>query len=182
MMIPNIEDLTTEPIVGKFYMVPCVDVESREGIFLPIGRLPVTGPKHEDADHVKFPWHHWHYDLRFLSDLHYSRVGMEYGYSHVLNTQTCAIDSRPIPGMPEKPVWRRMKCRREAPAYPHAQAERSFLPPLRLAYADARVKCGKCPHRGLPLSSLPREPEADIVTCVGHGLRWDLKTGNLVNP
>ena len=32
------------------------------------------------------------------------------------------------------------------------------------------------------LLSLPREEGTDIVTCPGHGLRWDLKTGQLVLP
>jgi hypothetical protein len=77
---------------------------------------------------------------------------------------------------------RPLVCQREQPAYRLMKyADRPpWLALMDGHFSEARVKCGKCPHRGLPLESLPREPGTDIVICRGHGLRWDLKTGELV--
>lgn len=182
-MIQNIEDLTEPPTVGKFYMVPCVEVRERHDLMTPTGWLPVTGPKHEDKEHIKFPWQHWHYDIRFLSEQQLSGTWLSADriFGHVIKTTIIvAGEVRPIPCISEKTTLCRLKCRREMPAYPHHLAERSFGPELRAAYATKRVICGKCPHKGVPLSSLPREPGTNVVTCPGHGLRWDLTTGSLV--
>lgn len=139
------------------------------------------GPKHDDMEHVGFPWKHWHYDFRFLSDgqmlgLHGSP------FSHVLGPVRFNLAHTPIPEVAAAPELKRLKCRRRLAKYPLAAVEKLWGPKLRAAYTDKRVTCGKCPHRGLPLESLPREPGTDIVTCPGHGLRWDLKTGALVLP
>lgn len=177
-MIQNIEDLTTEPIVGKFYMVPCVaKTGSGRRAF-----LPVTGPKHEDSEHIGFPHHHWHYDFRFVSD---GFFGGGFGpniYGHVLIKAMMWPSSGLLdcPEIGSGIEHCRRKCLRVLPSYPFESVEKAWAPKLREAYTDKRVTCGKCPHRGLPLSSLPRESGTDIVTCVGHGLRWDLKTGEMV--
>lgn len=185
-MIPNIEDLTEPPIVGKFYMVPCVEVSQakeqhghRGGIF------PVTGPKHEDAEIVGFPPHHWHYDFRFfdLRQWAWAQTFHESPFNRALCVETQNYFTKeliPNHGISAKPTLMRRRCHRLQPEYPgHLPLWRLELPK---AYAERRVTCGKCPHRGLPLLSLPREPGTDIVTCPGHGLRWDLKTGALVRP
>lgn len=182
--IQNIEDLTEPPTVGKFYMVPCVHVrETARGLSLgqPSGWLPVMGPKHGDAEVVEFPWRHWHYDFRFFTD-RALRVLWGNPFSNVLRTETQPRQGtpEPLPGISSAPTNRRMKCRRAMPEYPADKVETLWLPELRKEFADKRVKCGNCPHRGLPLSSLPREPGTSIVTCPGHGLRWDLTTGSLV--
>lgn len=172
-MVERVEELKSPPIVGVVYLVPCV---RREGAW-----LPVTGPRHEDRDIVKFDFEHWHYDFRFVPTKVFRSMtweGARAPHGCVLITDDGA--GKRLPDVGSQVEYRRMKCRREAPAYPTERAETRWLVGLRDAYADKRVKCGKCPHRGLPLESLPREPGTDIVTCPGHGLRWDLKTGELV--
>jgi hypothetical protein len=169
----NIEDLTTEPIVGETYMVPCVyGTSSKTGV----ARcwMPITGPMHSDAEYIGFEPLHFHYDHRFTPDdewrelLHHGGIFGTPGDPE-LNVISNRDESRGI-------ARRKMVCLRNVRPYP----EVSFHEELNAAYADKRVTCGKCPHRGLPLLSLPREPGTDIVTCVGHGLKWDLKTGALV--
>lgn len=64
-MIPKVDDLTEPPVVGRHYLVPCVEAaDNRAG--LPLGHWPVIGPKHRDAGTVDFPDMHWHFDFRFL--------------------------------------------------------------------------------------------------------------------
>lgn len=73
----------------------------------------------------------------------------------------------------------RRRCNRIAPPFNH-ERDIPWIMQLREEYSAAKVLCGKCPHRGLPIASMPREPGTDIVTCPGHGLRWDLSTGKLM--
>jgi len=176
-MTPRIDSLTAPPVVGSFYLVPCVEV-TRNIVPRKVGVWPITGPNHEDAEHIEFPARHWHYDLRFLTEDQFNGLGY-HPHSHVLissNPDGTARDDVAFGPV----VYKRLRCRRDAPEYPHAKAERYWLPKLRAAYCEKTITCGKCPHRGLPIASLPREPGTDIVTCPGHGLRWDLSTGKLM--
>lgn len=180
--IENITDMGEAPTVGRFYWVPCVRVPGR-------GFWPVTGPRHEDAAIIKFPRPHWHYDLRFTSEaqmaflcnrgryardlgaLLFGKVGLPDGEAH----GSVLVGRKLAP-----PVLRRRRCLRAQPSFvidgeaPPWQAE------LEAAYSQQKVACQKCPHRGLPLASLPRIEGTNQVICPGHGLRWDLGTGKLV--
>ncbi len=168
MSVPNIEDLTEPPVVGKFYMVPCVFGTSDKWQTKKSCKwLPVIGALHSDSEYIGFSPLHLHYDHRFTPESEWMELGR--GFSDPM----FIVISDPK----MKPVRKRMKCLRVQCDYPK---NAHFRHALADAYADKRVKCGTCPHRGLPLSSLPREPGTDIVTCVGHGLKWDLKSGNLV--
>lgn len=171
MTLQRIDDLKEPPIVGRYYLVPCIKVTSAESS--PVGFWPVTGPQHEDREIIGFAWRHWHYDFRFLTHAQHLRKTLDRG--SVLCT---AQGEHKEPGIAAEVVYKPRLCQREVLGFPAYKAH--WLPQLRDAHADARVKCGKCPHRGLPLESLPREPGTDIVTCPGHGLRWDLKTGKMV--
>lgn len=80
------------------------------------------------------------------------------------------------------PALRRMKCVREFPTYPLKllSGPRGWLPKLEAAYADCKLKPGMvCPHRGIPLADVPAVD--GIVTCPGHGLRWNVATGELLS-
>lgn len=192
-MIPNIEDLKGPPVVGKFYMVPCVVVE-RETIELgvPVGAYPVQGPMHTDVEHIGFEPSHWHYDARFLSAKQWLwKAGRPRRQVIRLGETTERLAAIAVFGAPlcdrnrslSRPVPMKRQCMRDMPPVPFLALREKpsfWLKELEAAYADKRVTCGKCPHRGLPLESLPREPGTDNVVCPGHGLRWDLKTGQLV--
>lgn len=175
-MIPNIEDLKEPPVVGKYYMVPCVEVTSGAS-GLTVGWWPVTGTQHEDAEVVGFKPRHWHYDFRFLTANQHKQKWLERG-SVLTVAQDWGGGLTPVPGIIPKTLHQKRRCMRAQSEFPRARA--GWLKELEGAYADKRVTCGKCPHRGLPLESLPREPGTDNVVCPGHGLRWDLKTGQLV--
>ena len=58
----HIESLTSPPVVGRFYVVPCLVPE--EGLI-----LPVIGPRHADPDHgIHACFEHHHADVRFIDD------------------------------------------------------------------------------------------------------------------
>lgn len=183
-MIQCVEDLKEPPVVGRYYMVPCVEVQAGVSGLSP-GFWPVTGPQHEDHDVIGFPHRHWHFDFRFLSAEQAKQKAMQRG--SVLTTerntwrpwhrQDGPGDIEGIPGIAMRVTLQRRRCMRAAERFPRLRAE--WMRALEQKHEGCVVKCGKCPHRGLPLESLPRE-KGDIVTCPGHGLRWDLKTGKLV--
>lgn len=188
MSVPNIEDLTEPPIVGKFYMVPCVRKPDQNREWGEAsGWVPILGPRHSDEEIIGFSILHYHYDPRFLTPSQWDRIV----HAGTVAARPHRLFAAPlIDGLAQfgPPVLRPRKCHRLMPRVPFSDADKQWqkegkefwLRPLEEHYASKRVTCGKCPHRGLPLLSLPREPGTDIVTCVGHGLRWDLKTGELV--
>lgn len=163
--------------VGKFYTVPAVRTtgeDVRDGICW----LPVLGPEHSDKEHINFPAEHWHIDWRFAPDRSYRSATGFLGPSHcyaVIIQRFSNSNGKPL--VEGDPVMRRMKCKRELPAYPFHRVP--WLAKLKDAYADHKLKPGMvCPHRGLPLQGCPRD--GDVVTCPGHGLRWNVTTGALV--
>ena len=182
-MIQRVEDLKEPPVVGRYYMVPCVEVQT--GVSgLSAGFWPVTGPQHEDHDVIGFPYRHWHVDLRFLSAQQAGEKAMQWGSVLTTERKTWCFwpgpgDIEGIPGIATQVTMQRRRCMRTAEWFPRLRA--LWMSELEQKHESCVVKCGKCPHRGLPLESLPRE-RGDIVTCPGHGLRWDLKTGKLVKP
>jgi hypothetical protein len=161
--------------VGKFYRVPCVETDRHT--WLGNGWLPVLGPLHEDRGAVNFPWAHWHVDWRFVDQRKYREVlQMRTDPRSVFGVviQRKDTDERFI--VSGEPTMRRMKCKREFAAYPASQAQ--WLPALEREFAGCKMKNMVCPHRGLPLRGCPQD--GDVVTCPGHGLRWNIKTGELV--
>ena len=179
----SVSELTEPPIPGVRYRVPMVRIDRAD---LPPGWWPVTGPQHEDSEHILFPNQHWHPDLRFLTngqvicltelygsfklgDLYEERTeGAHKAHSHVILAQY-------VRGF----VVRPRLCRRLQPVYPRFRIGFSWLPALEAAYKDRELKdCRRCPHRGVPLGSLPRDDQGRAV-CPAHGLRWNLTTGRL---
>ena len=169
-MVPRVEDLTRPPIIGETYMVPCIwGTSLKVRLTERFKWLPIIGPRHNDAEYIKFDKFHYHFDHQFLSDE--DRDGL-YGLFESRPLLFVAVHFDESVGIVHWP----MICMRHVERYPRL----SFSNDLDEAYCAKTVTCGKCPHRGLPLGSLPREPGTDIVTCPGHGLRWDLKTGRMV--
>lgn len=176
---PRVTELTAPPLVGWRYLVPAVEGSGYGGLW------PVTGPVHEDGEVIGFTREHLHYDLRFLSHEQLDELCGRNGKE---------LFSRDFVGRPdedahamvrtarnfEKISWVPKMCVREQPSHAIDGGQAPWLGALEDHVASARVKCGTCPHRGLPLSSLPRAPGTNVVTCPGHGLSWDLTTGELV--
>lgn len=52
---------------------------------------------------------------------------------------------------------------------------------LERAYESVKLpSCLKCPHRGMSLKNLPQDEHGNVV-CNGHGLKFNLKTGEMVS-
>lgn len=171
--------------IGKFYRVPCLRTKKvlRDG-WRPLwggAWVPVMGPLHRDAGVVNFPWLHWHPDLRFISERIYRQLPMP------------RVSSPYATPLQKHPTWNReehlhdtfvegdvemrlMKCKRALPEYPRHLAK--WLPALEAECAHLKMTNMICPHRGLPLQGC--QQDGDVVQCPGHGLRWNVKTGELV--
>lgn len=153
--------------VGKFYRVPCV----RAQYHYVVDDWPVTGPQHEDAEFINFPYQHYHIDWRFVPQHRFKPLGFHFTVPLMTSER---INQQGLPA----PVLRRRKCQRQLPDFlVSKRSER--LGALEAAYAQCKLKPGMiCPHRGIPLVGAFQD--GDVVTCPGHGLRWNVKTGELV--
>lgn len=77
------------------------------------------------------------------------------------------------------PKLKLRKMRREMPIWPVIDGEDGRWLALESAYANCRLKPGNvCPHRGIDLT--PFEDADGIAVCPGHGLKWNLRTGEPV--
>lgn len=175
----KIPDSRAQRTVGRFYMVEAVrviDWHGFHGIW-----LPIIGPKHEDADVIGFDAVHWHVDWRFASQRVVDRIlsiPTSRGTSSVYAWPVSDPDGWNRKAIDQGPELRRMKCKREWPAMPWEKLNRAWLPKLAAKYACARLKNGKCPHRGIPVSEMKRE--GDILICPAHALKWSAITGEAV--
>lgn len=165
-----------EPVPGGYYWVSFVNVER---VKKTPKWMPILGPLHEDKAVINFPYLHWHMDWRFASQgyyedrlklcvdparIHMFIVNASYGYAQKKTTPDITTIHR-----------RFVKCRRLMPPYPEKVR---WGQQLEAAFADTKMKCLTCPHRGLPLD--PRMAKDGVITCTGHGLKWNLQTGDLV--
>lgn len=165
MTLARIDQLTSPPIIGQFYRVPCILGHWNDSEVL--RWIPIVGPLHDDADHLNFPWSHWHVDGRFVR----SEVG------------AFACRNKPIIKEHTRGEiqFNRRKCYRHSPELGFGFLKNQLKHrALREAYKDARMKCMKCPHRGFDLSTQP--VVNGVVYCPGHALRWDVETGKQVMP
>jgi hypothetical protein len=184
----RIDELTTPPVVGQFYLVPT----AREIWLNKMGIWPILLPFHEDAEIIKFKCDHAHLDRRFMTPRQYAYAAGDSAFFSVKRI----IDGMPLsryasdpditrgrdPGRPRPPiVWRRRKCyRKMTPHVVRETTEPHWLAALESAYAGCRLKPGLiCPHRGAHLGSMPIDADGNVV-CPMHGLKWNVVTGELV--
>lgn len=166
--------------VGKYYKIPCVRVGSmvpacaRKG-----GWIPVLLPWHEDKAFLRFPHHHYHYDPRFLGTRRYQG----FGFAKVITRHPAGLydSDSPLTFFIGPIVYRRLKCQRPMPQFPvfdRYWGRRHWPSKLEAAYAHDHLRNGVCPHKGIDLTTCPVVD--GVVTCPGHGLRWNVETGKLV--
>lgn len=175
---PRIEDVS-EAVVGRFYNVPAI-LSTSEGWFWRGNMVPIIGPLHEDAEHINFPEDHWHVDWRFIGGYLWREsqkvVEQHLAYHDYIGAGDDAILKRPI--VKRSTVGEiqrvRMKYRRSTPMWSNSLP---WTRALENAYVHTNARCGFCPHRGMPLVGAPIENGARV--CPGHGLAWDVKTGEL---
>lgn len=196
--------------VGRWYTVPVV-----RGIWRPYIHLeqrvlwwPVLGPMHGDADHLNFPWLHFHVDYRFINarfaravadpklayrqPLMTTHIVPEWPdgddhclslrlYPHAFREWINRESSECLKDVPRASWFRlaRRRCKRHH--QPHASIE-NFGRKLYPSYAGTRIDPARpvCPHKGTPLSSVA--PVEGVLTCPLHGLAFCAKTGWALPP
>jgi hypothetical protein len=137
--------------------------------------VPILGPKHEDAAYIGFPKQHYHFDFRFLKNG---------GFRYLVNADSpkahgCVAGDDAF-HINTVRLLRRV-CVRQMHEWPVTDTRDrpiSWMPALEQAFADKRMKCMTCPHRGMPLNGMPVKD--GVVVCPGHGLAWNIQTGELV--
>lgn len=184
--LQRVTDLSAQPVVGSYYLVPTVTYEYDGKILA----WPVYPSHHEDDEHLNFPWPHYHFDPRFLThrmmsgfreDGWTSRTEAEKVSARVLQRNKMGMWSGVRPSVEQAAadtvqhppiVWRRMQCKREAPVYPYGHAK----PIQAVQAAFAGQQCRKnaagwvCPHKNYPLGSHATDADG-VITCPLHGLR-----------
>ena len=158
---------------------------------------PILGRLHEDAAIIEFPLWHFHIDWRFVDQAMREEAAARTVMLPAKVITTAMIrpigERGPDPDAAEDGAgalpgaaverWFRHEIRKtpeiESPEWP---AHTMWLGALEARYAKARLggpNGWTCPHRGADLSGLAH-PEEDTVMCPLHGLRWCLRTGELV--
>lgn len=160
-------------VVGKRYRVPCLFIApSARTHWMPEdGWVPVLGPKHTDAEHLQVRQEHYHVDWRFMQRIAPS--------SRTPLFQVISNDRERGGGITGTPKLKLRKMWREMPIWPVIDGEHGRWLALESAYANCRLKPGNvCPHRGIDLT--PFEDADGIAVCPGHGLKWNIRTGEPV--
>lgn len=182
-----ISELIGLPAIGETYLVPCI----RAASFAPMEAstlalcvaedgefMPVIGTKHNDARYGFGAVTHYHFDYRFL------RQGL---------MDWIDLRRSGLTGPPESPLdWvlpeqalhedfahlEPMVCLREMPEHEFFHNSNVWL--LQPHFKDKRIdpKDPMCAHHKVCLASLKAKDGA--VTCPAHGLRWNLKSGELI--
>lgn len=192
-MVPNVEDVD-EIVIGKRYSVPVV---IRQGVAKHLAVVPVIGPQHEDAEFIGFPARHWHPDRRFVSDawLKDDRYSGDWNWSTILTPYPSTMDG--VRGFKVSSYTksrepfvvdggrRVMTCKRMVGSFVQTDySGREMMPPwlneLETAYKDTKLRKMICPHRGISCVGVIPEADGGIV-CVGHGLKWNPETGELIS-
>lgn len=157
--------MTTEPVVGKFYLVECIQLVS--GRF-----VPVIGKWHSDAD-LGVSYEHLHLDVRFFAENELLRGPGKFSRDLPKAQATLgAIITKyekyvyaTLPTVSPEPVLKRLQCRRRMPDMPQITRFKN----IEKSFVGRKILCGKCPHKGMPVDSLPKD-ESGRVICNGHGL------------
>lgn len=190
--LERITHLREPPVVGRRYLVPTV--------FYPWlndtpRAWPVYLPKHDDAEHLNFPWAHYHVDPRFLNkrDTAFAAVstrGREGAPPDDAGLAEFTTQARPLSyrdgsaltGHLPHPaiVWAARRCYRSGVGYRAGHIP--VIQDLRVHFAGRQCKAVRsgwvCPHKRYPLGSL--QPVDGVVTCPLHGLRVRVSDGVVV--
>lgn len=181
----NIECLDEPPIVGMTYYVPWVmgrpfNLGHHK---IPAQRWPVIRPAHEDSKYLpKFrttwvdeggEWvqkdetyyekddqdFHIHVDPRFAAEELYTPYEREHQDWHGILTIESEIQ------------WDWFMCLREMPVQ---RLFTGFGPRFVDDHKGKKLKCKRCPHKGVDLSTIPVVD--GVITCPAHGLRYDAES------
>jgi hypothetical protein len=161
--------------VGKYYEVPCA-VGNFMGtigcIYLdhtPGGLeiVPVFLPMHEDKEIINFPQRHYHFNWQFVPERFFKHCKISMYSSESLVYAYVLSNFNDVEPRIE---YRRLRCKRELPAFPHVHGAGKWPQHLKEAYKGQTLRNGHiCPHRGADLSHV-RPDDNGCRTCPCHGL------------
>lgn len=163
-------------VVGVFYRVPCVLVPFG---FYGLKWVPVIGPKHRDVE-LGADWDHWHVDWRFVPASVLRSAGsprLDWSpHGKVVSNDSPFPGEHKLTGATE---LKRRLCKRQMPDFPaRPRPAWAEMETAQRARCD-RLKDGHiCPHRGIDLRPFAK-PDGTAI-CPGHGLHWNLRTGELL--
>lgn len=172
-----VTNLKSEPIIGQFYLVPCIRTNH-----IPLNWIPIVGDFHTDSE-LRIPEKHFHYDVRFIPGLFFPKQSRN-NYppeveqiGRVIGIEKDKFELHAIE--PIEVELKRRKCLRRMPEFP-LQKVGGIHNEMHKKYHGKSVKCGKCPHRNFPLENLPKD-ENGFIICNGHGLKINSKTMKVEN-
>lgn len=173
MALQKIEELNKPPVVGKYYLVPCVDIHEE--------LIPIRLPIHDDAEYLRVPQRHVHYDFRFLSKTWLDSLEDNIAYYFKADQKETYYSSIHSIGITPDIIYKKKLCKRLPNSFPDwiFNINRKFQE-FEKAFLGCKLKPNLvCPHKGISLKS---EPIKDgIVVCPGHGLAFDISTGECVS-
>lgn len=148
---------TKAPQVGKYYLVPCVEIN--ESVF-----VPVMGAAHRDKEHLDFDWLHYHYDWRFIKGSTGRALNVDDLPSNPnIMGKVLHVDAT------AKTVLKRRKMVRGMPTFPNS---RYFMVKLEKPFVGKKALCGnKCPHKGGDLTQGVIDNKGRTI-CPLHGLAF----------
>jgi hypothetical protein len=134
----RIDELTSPPVPGQYYLVPVVNGLWRSHIngywISRMGWWPVMGELHEDTKFFHFTDQHYHLDRRFLKAERDAEQAV-----------TCPLSERPPFGVTlSAPKWSRRKCYRPAMGFPIYEKPVDAIPCQHCPVPTACVKSGRC--------------------------------------
>jgi hypothetical protein len=181
--LPRVTEIDGAPVIGSFYSVPCVRYRVSETGAL---WIPVIGSAHDDMDHFLAP-RHYHFDTRFVPLRFIRLFHPELETLHANGASEQQLVDRFIgfillQRLTDGDVrWMRRRCLRAQATFPHRTSTGERMSPfeaLEEAYQSKKMECLRCPHRGIPLNGQPVKD--GVVVCPGHGLAWNVASGDLV--
>lgn len=180
MALQRIDRMSEPPVVGRWYMVPCVFAKWREDYEY----WPVVGHEHDDLQFFNFPYRHYHVDARFLTRP--QRLALGY-YVDRLDPERVAeaCISQPLQtndrgcNVGGLPTLQRKRCSMG----PIQASQRILDAPnwnkLASHYAGQQCRQGRrgwiCPHQNVALGNVAAIN--GVIHCPLHGLRIDAVTG-----
>lgn len=192
-MAEHITDLAAPPIVGRDYMVPCVEWEWS---YFKARWWPVFLPLHEDQRFFRFPHQHFHVDPRFVAGNVLKSLADGLRADEPWTTfqaQPISTHRGPPAGEwvrdPGPVEWRRRRCKLSN--VPYVLFGRVKNDPERGPEAICRHYAGQtahrnragwvCPHQHAALGSIAPDSQG-VITCPLHGLRLRASDGLCLGP
>lgn len=168
----KIEDLKRPPEIGELFLVPCV-VYNLMSTDKKIKLCPVINHPHNDIENGQ-PETHYHIDYRF--------VGRSEKYKSFFRQRRSGIEYVFYPAMFRPELNSSFKSLEYFAMRLVTTNQINETSVIAIAKSRLHHQCihkGKCPHRGYDLSQTVAID--GVITCPLHGLKFDEKTGKVLN-